>query len=139
MIGSNANSISGSLELKNTSRNDIDFGGLEIRYYLTNDRKGQLVYDCYYAGMQESNGQHTQIQGITGKFNSHRGKDCDTVLIMKFPSSGDFVAGSTVTVNFAIHYSDWQTMNSSNDHSAKDIGNIVIASGGKVIYGTEPG
>ena len=136
--GSNANSISGTFEIKNTGKKDISFGGLEIRYYLTNDRKAQMVFDCYYAGMQEANGQHTQIQGISGTFGSHKGADSDTVLVMKFPSSGAFVAGSTVSVSFAIHYSDWQTMNSSNDHSAKDTGNIVIASGGKAIYGKEP-
>ena len=138
-IGSNANSISGAFEITNTSMNNISFGGLEIRYYLTNDRNGRLVYDCYYAGMQESDGQHTQIRGITGTFSKHNGKNSDTVLVMKFPSAGDFVAKSTVTVNFAIHYSDWQTMNTSNDYSAADIQNIVILSGGKVIYGKEPG
>lgn len=136
--GSNANSISGTFEIKNTGKKDISFGGLEIRYYLTNDRKAQMVFDCYYAGMQEASGRHTQIQGISGTFGSHKGADSDTVLVMKFPSSGAFVAGSTVSVSFAIHYSDWQTMNSSNDHSAKDTGNIVIASGGKAIYGKEP-
>ena len=138
-IGSNANSISGAFEITNTSKKNISFGGLEIRYYLTNDRNGQLVFDCYYAGMQESDGQHTQIQGITGTFSKHNGKNSDTVLVMKFPSAGEFVAKSTVTVNFAIHYSDWQTMNTSNDYSAADIQNIVILSGGKVIYGKEPG
>ena len=57
---------------------------------------------------------------------------------MKFPASGAFVAGSTVTVNFAIHYSDWQTMNTTNDHSAKNVENVVIISGGKTIFGKEP-
>lgn len=137
-IGSSANSISGALEIKNTSKKDISFGSLEIRYYLTNDRKSQMVYDCYYAGMQEADGRHTQIQGITGKFSSHKATDSDTVLVISFPSSGAFVAGSTVTVNFAIHYSDWQTMNTTNDHSAKNVANIVIISGGKTIFGKEP-
>lgn len=137
-IGSSANSISGALEIKNTSKKDISFDGLEIRYYLTNDRKSQMVYDCYYAGMQEADGHHTQIQGITGKFSSHKAADCDTVLVMQFPSSGAFVAGSTVTVNFAIHYSDWKTMNTTNDHSAKNVENIVVISGGKTIFGKEP-
>ena len=137
--GANANSISGAFEITNKSKKDISFGSLEIRYFLTNDRNSQMVYDCYYAGMQEANGQHTQIQGIKGTFAKHKAKDCDTVLTMKFPSSGAFVSGSTVTVNFAIHYSDWQNMNTTNDHSAKNIENIVILSGGKVIYGKEPG
>ena len=97
-----------------------------------------MVFDCYYAGMQEKGGQHTQIQGISGNFSSHKGTDSDTVLVMKFPASGAFVAGSTVTVNFAIHYSDWQTMNTTNDHSAKNVENVVIISGGKTIFGKEP-
>ena len=97
-----------------------------------------MTFDCYYAGMQESNGQHTQIQGIKGNFSSHKGTDCDTVLVMQFPSSGAFVAGSTVTVNFAIHYSDWQSMNTTNDYSAKNVSNIVIISGGKPVFGKEP-
>ena len=137
--GANANSISGAFEITNKSKKDISFAGLEIRYYLTNDRNGQMVFDCYYAGMQEKNGQHTQIQGIKGTFGKHKGKDSDTVLTVKFPSSGAFISGSTVTVNFAIHYSDWQNMNTTNDHSAKSVENIVILSGGKVIYGREPG
>ncbi len=136
--GANANSISGAFEIKNTSKKNISFSGLEIRYYLTNDRNSQLAFDCYYAGMQEKNGQHTQIQGIKGDFSSHKGTDCDTVLVMKFPASGAFVAGSTVTVNFAIHYADWQPMNTTNDHSAKNVTNVVIISGGKTIFGKEP-
>lgn len=138
-MGANANSISGAFEIKNKSSKDISFASLEIRYYLTNDRNSQMVYDCYYAGMQEANGRHTQIQGIKGTFAKHKAKDSDTVLTMKFPSSGAFVSGSTVTVNFAIHYADWQNMNTSNDYSARSIENIVILSGGKVIYGREPG
>ena len=137
-IGSNANSISGALEITNKSKKNISFSGLEVRYFITNDRNSQLVFDCYYAGMQESNGQHTQLNGVSGNFSSHKGTDSDTVVVISFPASGSFVAGSTITVNFAIHYSDWQTVNSSNDHSAKDVGNIVIISGGKAIYGKEP-
>ena len=136
--GASANSISGAFEIKNTSKKNISFKGLEIRYYLTNDRNSQLVFDCYYAGMQEAGGKHTQIQGIAGSFSSHKGTDCDTILVMQFPSSGAFVAGSTITVNFAVHYADWQTMNTTNDHSAKNVSNIVIVSGGKPIYGKEP-
>ena len=136
--GANANSISGALEIKNTSKKNISFSGLEVRYYLTNDRNAQLVFDCYYAGMQEANGQHTQINGITGTFSARKGTDSDTVLVMKFPNSGALKAGATVTVNFAVHYTDWQTMNTTNDHSAKDVNNIVIVSGGKTILGKEP-
>ncbi|MBR1905833.1 MAG: glycoside hydrolase family 9 protein [Clostridiales bacterium] len=137
-IGASANSISGALEIKNTSKKNISFSGFEVRYFLTNDRRSQMTFDCYYAGMQESNGQHTQIQGIKGNFSNHKGTDCDTVLVMQFPASGAFVAGSTVTVNFAIHYSDWQSMNTTNDHSAKNVSNIVIISGGKPVFGKEP-
>ena len=88
--------------------------------------------------MQESNGQHTQINGITGTFSAHKGTDSDTMLTVKFPSSGALIAGATVTVNFAVHYSDWQTMNTTNDYSAKDVKNIVIVSGGKTVLGKEP-
>jgi len=137
-IGASANSISGALEIKNTSKKNISFSGFEVRYFITNDRNSQLVFDCYYAGMQESNGQHTQLSGVSGNFSSHKGTDSDTVVVIRFPTSGAFIAGSTVTVNFAIHYSDWQTMNSTNDHSAKNVDNIVIVSGGKVIFGKEP-
>ena len=136
--GASANSISGALEIKNTSKKNISFSGLEVRYFITNDRNSQLVFDCYYAGMQESNGQHTQLSGVGGYFSSHKGTDSDTMIVITFPSSGAFIAGSTITVNFAIHYSDWQTMNTTNDHSAKNVSNIVIISGGKTIFGKEP-
>ena len=137
-IGSNANSISGALEIKNNSKKNISFNGFEVRYYLTNDRDGQLVFDCYYAGMQEKDGQHTQLSGVTGYFTIRKGTDSDTMVGIRFPSSGSFIAGSTITVNFAIHYSDWQTMNTTNDHSAKDAGNIVVISDGKILFGKEP-
>ena len=136
--GANANSISGALEIKNTSKKNISFSGLEVRYFITNDRNSQLVFDCYYAGMQEAKGQHTQLNGVSGSFTGHKGTDSDTMVVIKFPSSGAFIAGSTITVNFAIHYADWQSINTTNDHSAKNVSNIVIISGGKVIYGKEP-
>lgn len=137
-MGANANSISGAIEITNKSKSNISFQGLEIRYFLTNDRNSQLVYDCYYCGMQEANGQHTQIQGVRGTFGNYKGTDSDTILVMSFPASGSFVAGSTITVNFAIHYADWQNMNTTNDYSAKNVENILILSGGNLIYGKEP-
>ncbi len=136
--GASANSISGSFEIKNTSSSDISFADLKLLYYLTNDTSGTLTFECYYSGMNAADGMYSEVKGITGSFASCQGTDADTCLTMSFPSSGALTAGATVTVNFAIHYSDWQPMNTTNDYSAKDPSNIVITSGGNAIYGTEP-
>ena len=96
--GANANSISGAFEITNKSKKDISFAGLEIRYYLTNDRNGQMVFDCYYAGLQEKNGQHTQIQGIKGTFGKHKGKPVADVLRFD-PGYYSWILGGDFTYN----------------------------------------
>ena len=83
-------------------------------------------------------GAYSEVKGISGTFEDASGTDADTCLVMSFPSSGTIDSGATVTVNFSIHYSDWSNMTTSNDYSMADVGNIVIVSGGSVIYGTEP-
>ncbi len=135
---SGGNSISGSMEIKNLSSSAISFSGLKVKYYLTNDSGAAMTFDCYYAGMNGADGAYSEVNGITGAFEDASGTDADTCLVMSFPSSGTLNAGAVVTVNFSIHYSDWSNMTTSNDYSMTDVGNIVIESGGKVIYGTEP-
>lgn len=136
--GQSANSISGSFEIKNLGSSDISFADLKILYYLTNDLSSQLAFDCYYSGMNGANGEYSQVQGITGSFADYSGENADTCLTISFPSSGSLSAGATVTVNFAIHYSDWQNMNTTNDYSCTDPSHIVITSGGNVICGSKP-
>jgi endoglucanase len=135
---SGGNSISGSMEIKNLSDSAISFSGLELKYYLTNDSGSAMTFDCYYAGMNGTDGAYSEVKGISGTFEDASGTDTDTCLVMSFPSSGTIDSGATVTVNFSIHYSDWSNMTTSNDYSMADVGNIVIVSGGSVIYGTEP-
>ena len=135
---SGGNSISGSMEIKNLSSSAISFSDLKIKYYLTNDSGASMTFDCYYSGMNGAAGEYSEVKGITGSFESASGTDTDTCLVISFPSSGTLDAGATVTINFAIHYSDWSNMTTSNDYSMADVGNIVIESGGSVIYGTEP-
>ena len=135
---SGGNSISGSMEIKNLSDSAISFSGLELKYYLTNDSGSAMTFDCYYAGMNGADGAYSEVKGISGTFEDASGTDTDTCLVMSFPSSGTIDSGATVTVNFSIHYSDWSNMTTSNDYSMADVGNIVIVSGGSVIYGTEP-
>ena len=136
--GSNANSISAVMEITNTSDSAISFADLDILYYITNERGAPLSFECYYSGMTEANGMYSQVTGITGSFGDCQGQDCDTCLTVSMPDSGAINAGAQVTVNFAIHYADWQPLDSTDDYSCMDPQHIVITSGGDVIYGTKP-
>ena len=97
------NSISGSMDIENVSSSSISLSDIGIVFAI--DDTSSLVFDCYYAGMTSSSGQYSEVNGTTGTFNS------DGCVIV--PGSGTLSAGGTVTVNFAIHRSDWQNLDFS--------------------------
>jgi len=120
-----ANAIAGTLEIKNNGA-AVDLSGMKIKYYLTNDGNGQLVFDCYHAAINAANGQYTALtNGVKGSFASASGQDRDTCLTIT-PGSGRLGKGDTLTVNFSCHRSDWQNMNLGNDWSHKDVKNIEV-------------
>ncbi len=120
-----ANAIAGTLEIRNNGA-AVDLSKMKIKYYLTNDGSGQLVFDCYHAAVNAANGQYTALtNGVKGSFASASGQDRDTCLTIT-PGPGSLGKGDTLTVNFSCHRSDWQNMNLGNDWSHKDVKNIEV-------------
>ncbi len=134
---SNANAISGTLEITNNGSGSIDLSDMTIEYYFTNDG-GTMTFDCYHSALNSSSGGYTALTDNTsGDISSHSGTDCDSVLEISF-SQGTLGVGDTLTVSFSCHRSDWQSIDLSNDYSHESVGNIVIRSGDSVIAGEEP-
>ena len=134
---SNANAISGTLEITNNGSGSIDLSDMTIDYYFTNDG-GTMTFDCYHSALNSSSGGYTALTDNTsGDISSHSGTDCDSVLEFSF-SQGTLGGGDTLTVSFSCHRSDWQSIDLSNDYSHESVSNIVIRSGDSVIAGEEP-
>jgi len=131
---SSGNAIAGMMEIKNTSGKTISLSDFKIEYYLSEDG---LTFDCYYAAINEPNGQNTGLSGVTGSFSSISKGSAKTLCTISFPSK-DLPKDSTLQVNFSIHRNDWQQMNPGSDYSYSSPNNIVIKKSGKVIFGTEP-
>lgn len=136
-IGASANSISGTIEITNESGSAIDLSTLNLMYYVTNTTGGTIVFDCYHAAINGANGAYTQLSNVDSNITSVSADMADTCVEISY-GSGTLDAGSTLTLSFALHYSDWSTFSSSDDYSAQSLTNIVITSGGNVIYGEEP-
>lgn len=136
-IGASSNSISGTFEITNKSKSSIDLSSLNINYYIKNTSKGKIVFDCYHAATNSSNGAYNQLSNVTASFDSVKGDKADTCVVIA-PGSGTLDSGSTLTISFALHYEDWSTFDSSDDYSAQSVDHIVITSGGKVVFGVKP-
>lgn len=136
-LSANSNSISGTMEITNKG-SDFDLSTLSIKYYITNDSNGSLVFDCYHSAVNGAGGQYTGLNSTNGSFASASGENADTCLTIVFGDNVVVGKDATITVSFAIHYSDWTNLNTTNDYSALDVNNIVITSGGTVVLGSEP-
>ena len=123
----NANAIAGTLDITNTGSSSVNLSNMKIKYYLTNEGNGQLVFDCYHAAVNSSSGQYTALtNNVKGAFSSASGTDRDTCLTIT-PGPGSLAKGDTLTINFSCHRSDWQNMDLGNDWSHKDVKNIEVA------------
>lgn len=98
------NSVSGSMNIENTSSGSIDLSDIQITLLI--DDTSNLTFECYHAGMTSSSGQYSEVSGTSGSFSSD---GC----VITAGSSGSLSAGGTVTINFAIHRSDWQNISFS--------------------------
>lgn len=136
--GASANSISGTIEITNSSSSTIAVSSLSLKYYLTNTTGKDIVFDCYHSAINGSGGSYTQLSSVTASFEKVSHDQADTCVVIDFGNSGDLGAGDKLTLSFALHYNDWSTFSSADDYSAQSIENIVIVSGGSVVYGTEP-
>ena len=95
------NSVSGSMEITNISGGSISLSDIEISLLI--DDTSNLVFDCYHAGMTSSSGQYYEVSGTSASFESDR-------CVITAGSSGSLADDGTVTINFAIHRSDWQNI-----------------------------
>ena len=134
------NCISGSMEIKNTGKEKIDLKTLKVRYFFVCDNKRSLAFDCYYSGLIQSDGAYSAVNGVKGVYEdpSKTTSSCNKVLVMSLPDSGSIGPGGTLTINFSIHYSDWQNIDSAASHSLASDANIVVESSGNNIWGSEP-
>ncbi len=107
------NSISGTLDITNTSGSTIQLADIVISILL--EDTSDLVFECYYAGMNSSNGTYSTVNGTSGTFGSDR-------CTITAGSSGSIDDGGTVTVNFSIHRSDWQDLGFSAGSDDIEIG-----------------
>lgn len=137
-LTSSASSISGTLNITNNSDGTLKLSDLKIKYYFTNEDDKDLQFSCYHSAINGAGGSYTGISGCSGKYEDCSGDDADTVCVISFSDSATIGVGDTLTVNFCINHSDWSNMTTSNDHSSKDIENITVYNGSKLIFGNEP-
>ena len=124
--GADAGSISGTLILTNTGSGIVALKDLKIRYYLTNDNNGALMYSCYYCGLQGADGSHTSLSGVSGDFEETDEYDSDAVCVMSFNETGGLAPGGELSLNFCIYHADWSCFDMTNDYSALSAENIMI-------------
>lgn len=138
--GTNAtsNSISGSMEIVNKTGSEFNVKDLNVFYYITNNTKGSLVFDCYYSAVNETNGQNTGMNGVSGSFSETKGNEADTEVKISFSEDRKVPKGATVVVNFSIHYNDWKQMSPKDDRSFNDKNNIVVTLKGETLCGIKP-
>ena len=138
--GTNAtsNSLSGSMEIVNKTGSEFSVKDLNVFYYITNNSKGTLVFDCYYSAVNETNGQNTGMNGVSGSFSETKGNEADTEVKISFSEDRKVPKGATVVVNFSIHYNDWKQMSPKDDRSFNDKNNIVVTLKGETLCGIKP-
>ncbi len=100
------NSVSGSMNITNTSGSSISLSDISIGILL--EDTSNLVFECYHAGMTSSSGQYSEVSGTSGTFSSDR-------CVITAGSSGTLSDQGTLTINFSIHRSDWQNLGFSVD------------------------
>lgn len=109
---SGGNSVSGSMQITNTSESDVDLSDINVSLLI--EDTDDLVFECYHAGMTSSSGQYSEVSGTSADFSDDR-------CTITAGSSGTLGANGTVTVNFSIHRSDWQNIGFSVDSDGIEI------------------
>lgn len=133
--GDGGNSISGSLKLKNVSNGSLDLSKVDITYFFTQEGSSAFVFDKYHSALNGDKGAYTEVKNVNGNIVDI--KDKDKKCVITFPDSITWNKGEELVLNFALHPSDWGQINTSNDWSYTDVGNIVIRYDGKIISGKE--
>lgn len=129
-----ANAVALNLEIVNNSGKDVNLGGMEVCYFFTSDGES-YVYDNYYSAVE--GGEYQALSGVKGEISDKSGKDCDKVLKITCDSQ-TLASGSKWVINGSLHTESWGNINSANDFSGNNAGNIAVYSDGKLICGKEP-
>ena len=124
----NGNTISFTLEIKNTGSTGIDLSKLTAEYAFTKDGGGDLNFWCDYADITGS-GYRACTEAVTGSFKSGSESGGDSVCVM---TCGDILdGGDTLKIQVRITKSDWSEFNLGNDYSAGAADKIKITYNGK--------
>ncbi len=137
-MGASASSIPGTIKIKNTSDGSLDLSALAIEYYFTKDGDGTFVFECYHSAMTGADGSYSAINKCTGTVSAASGENTDAKCVISFGDAVTIPKGGEITVQFALHRSDWANFNTTNDYSGSSPEHIVVTSGGKIILGTRP-
>ncbi|MCM1298639.1 MAG: glycoside hydrolase family 9 protein [Firmicutes bacterium] len=132
--GAQSNAVTLNLEIVNNSGSDIDLGSMEVLYFFTSDGEN-YVYDNYYSAVE--GGSYQALSGVSGQISEKSGTDCDRALKITC-SSGTLPSGGKWVINGSLHTDSWSNINSANDFSNNNAGNIAVYSGGKLVCGKEP-
>lgn len=135
---SSASSISGTINIKNTSDGSVALKDLAVLYYFTKDSEASLNFSCYHAAINGANGSYKGLNSVSGAFTSNNADDADTLCTITCSDNAVLEVGDTLTINFCINHSDWSNFTTSNDYSGKDVENIVITGKSGIIFGTRP-
>ena len=135
-MAASANAVTGIMDITNNGT-PVQLKDLKIDFYLTKNGKA-LVFECYHAALNTSNGSYQGLNSVSGSFSDASGTDADTLMTISFGDAQTFGTGDKLTVNFCAHSSDWTQMTTTDDWSVKDPGNIVIRTASGVICGKAP-
>ena len=122
--GSDANSISGTITIKNNGSTAVSLSGLKIKYYFTNEGGKTLEFACYHTAINGSS--YRALSGCGGTFISTTENDSDTLCIISYTDADSIGSGEELTIQFCINHTDWSNMDMTNDYSALDAANIKL-------------
>ncbi|MDE6728514.1 MAG: glycoside hydrolase family 9 protein [Oscillospiraceae bacterium] len=125
-----------NVDITNNTGSSISLSELEVDYFFTADGKSGLACDCYHAAVNGSS-YEAVTSNISSAFESASGDKCDTKCKVTF-SGGTFGNGDTLTMQLAIHASDWSNFDLGNDWSAGNAEHILVLKNGAEIFGTRP-
>lgn len=131
-----ASTIGLTVEIANNTGANIDLSALEIDYFFTADGKSELACDCYHAAVNGS-GYEAVTSNVKSAFESASGENCDTKCAVTF-SGGTLGSGDTLTMQLAIHASDWSNFDLGNDWSAGSAERLLVMKHGAEIFGSKP-
>lgn len=131
-----SSSIGFNIKVTNNTGASISLSDLEINYFFTADGKSGLTCDCYHAAVEGSS-YNAVTSNVKSAFSSASGNNSDTKCAVTF-SGGTLGSGDTLTLQLAIHASDWSNFDLGNDWSAGNAEHVVVLKNGGVICGTKP-